>query len=255
MKRIVDIVFSSLALVLFSPALIVVMIILRLTGEHEVIFVQERIGRGGTPFKLYKFVTMVKGSSRLGTGMISIKDDPRVLQFGQILRRTKINELPQLVNVLKGDMSIIGPRPLPREHYEYYSDEVKNTIGSIRPGLSGVGSIIFRDEEVIMGNIKLPCNECYKYHIAPYKGRLEIWYAQHRSLWLDFKLMVVTVLVVLQPRMKVSKYIGKLPPKPELLQPEEAVQDDSQHETDIRRPVTVIKLPRQSTKAGSYTRV
>jgi lipopolysaccharide/colanic/teichoic acid biosynthesis glycosyltransferase len=205
---------SVLALVVLSPVILAVMIVLKLTGEHSILYVQERIGKGATPFKLFKFVTMVKDSSNIGTGTITIRNDPRVLQFGRILRRTKVNELPQLINIIKGDMSIIGPRPLPRENYRYYSDEVRTVFSKMRPGLSGVGSIVFRDEGTIMENIGGPYEKCYREHIAPYKGQLERWYAEHQSLGLDIRLILLTLLVVLRPRMNVSTYLKELPPEP-----------------------------------------
>ncbi|MFC1652357.1 sugar transferase [Planctomycetota bacterium] len=143
MKRFLDVCLSLLALMILMPVFAVIYAVLKLTAEHQAFYVQERIGKGGKPFKLYKFVTMKVNSSRKGTGLIAVTNDPRVLPLGRILRRTKLNELPQLVNIVKGDMSIIGPRPLPVENYNYYSDEVRDVISQVRPGLSGVGSIVF----------------------------------------------------------------------------------------------------------------
>ena len=125
------------------------MFILRVSGEGEIFFLQNRVGRGGKDFKLYKFATMLKDSPKIGTGTISMKNDPRVLPVGKILRKTKINELPQLINVLVGDMSIIGPRPLTLKSFDLYSLDVQQAIKKVKPGLSGVGSIVFRKEEDI----------------------------------------------------------------------------------------------------------
>ena len=111
MQRILDILFAVLSLLLLSPLLIPIVILLRLTGEGEILFKQQRVGRGGNFFGLYKFATMVKDSPNLGTGTVTVKDDPRVLPIGRFLRKTKINELPQLLNILLGNMSVIGPRP------------------------------------------------------------------------------------------------------------------------------------------------
>ena len=245
-----DILLSLAALVALTPIFLLVMAILKLTGEGEVIFLQERIGKDRKPFKLLKFVTMVKGSSQLGTGMIATKDDPRVLKFGRLLRRTKVNELPQLINILKGEMSIIGPRPLPREHYEYYSDQVKRVISRVRPGLSGVGSIVFRDEEIIMGNIKLPCKEGYRLHIAPYKGELEVWYAENQSIWLDLKLILITIVAVLRPSTNIRRFIPGLPPKPAALHVSAETERVNDQPSDKPIIKAVLKSERKPSQQG-----
>ena len=146
-KRFVEFNLSLLALIILSPLLVPVMIILKLTGEHEVIFLQKRIGYKNKEFNIWKFATMMKNSPTMGAGEITLRDDPRVTPVGRVLRRTKINELPQLINVLKGDMSIVGPRPLMRESFELYSPEVQRVIYETHPGITGIGSVIFRDEE------------------------------------------------------------------------------------------------------------
>ena len=210
MKRLLDVVLSFLALVVLFPLLIPVVIILKLTGEHYIFYVHERVGRGGKPFGLLKFATMLKDSPNMGTGDITIRNDPRVLPFGRILRKTKINELPQIINVLLGDMSIIGPRPLTSKNFNYYSEEVKEIIGRMQPGLSGVGSIVFHDEEAIMVDSGMSYEEFYKLHISPYKGTLERWYYQNQSLLLDLKLIALTMLVVIRPGLDVHKYLKGL---------------------------------------------
>lgn len=211
MKRLLDVVLSFLALVVLSPLLIPVVIILKLTGEHYIFYVHERVGRGGKSFGLLKFATMLKDSPNMGTGDITIRNDPRVLPFGRILRKTKINELPQIINVLKGDMSIVGPRPVTSKHFNYYSEEVKEIIGRIRPGLSGVGSIVFHDEEAMMADSDMSYEEFYKLRISPYKGELERWYYQNQSVFLDVKLIALTVLVVIAPLIDAHKYLSIKP--------------------------------------------
>ena len=150
MDRFFDIVFSGIALLLLSPFLVPIVITLRLTGEGEVFFLQERIGKSGEKFKLFKFATMLKNSPNLGTGTVTMRGGPRLLPVGKFLRKTKINELPQLLNIFFGDMSIIGPRPLTAQTFGSYLDSTQAIIKQVRPGLSGVGSIIFREEEDIM---------------------------------------------------------------------------------------------------------
>jgi lipopolysaccharide/colanic/teichoic acid biosynthesis glycosyltransferase len=200
MKRTIDIVCSATALVVLSPLLLLVAIILRCTGEGCVFYRQERVGRGGRTFLLYKFVTMCKDCGHTPRDLLTATNDPRVLPLGRILRATKINELPQLFNVLLGDMTLIGPRPQVRPHFEVYPEHVKREIIKIRPGLSGIGSIIFHDESSLLARCGKDHNLCYAEDIAPYKGKLEVWYVQHQSVLLDLALIFLTVLVVLSRR-------------------------------------------------------
>lgn len=216
MKRFFDILLSGFAVFCLSPLLIPVIIILKLTGEHYIFYRQDRIGKGRKIFGLLKFATMLKNSPNMGTGEITLNNDPRVLPFGKFLRKTKINELPQLFNILSGEMSIIGPRPLTPKLFAYYSEEVQEGIGKMPPGLSGIGSIIFRDEETIMANSGMDSEECYRNHIIPYKGALELWYLEHRSLMVDALIIFLTVWVILFPKSRLPYQCFKtLPEKPE----------------------------------------
>src|SRR5690606_23233637 len=182
MQRFLDILLSGAALLALSPLLVPIAIALRLSGEGEVFFLQQRIGLGGRTFGLYKFATMLKDSPNIGTGTVTLKDDPRVLPLGKFLRKTKINELPQLLNILKGDMSIVGPRPQTRRCFDAFPPESQAAIIQVRPGLSGVGSIVFRDEEGLMHASADP-ERLYDTVIMPYKGCLEQWYVAHKGLW------------------------------------------------------------------------
>lgn len=213
MQRMFDIVFSFLALMFFSPLLIPICIWLRLTGEGEIFYLQDRIGRNGQSFKLYKFATMLKASPSLGTGTVTIKNDPRVLPAGKFLRKTKINELPQLFNILIGDMSVIGPRPLTYQTYSAYSADTQRVLCDVRPGLSGVGSIIFRGEEDILSDVNGSL-DFYKSTIAPYKGALEVWFIENNSLVVYFKAIFVTLIVVLLPRSQIPWRAFKNLPAP-----------------------------------------
>jgi lipopolysaccharide/colanic/teichoic acid biosynthesis glycosyltransferase len=215
MERFFDILFSGLAVLILSPLLVPIVVILKFSGEGEVFFFQERIGKDGKLFKLFKFATMLKNSPSLGTGTVTMKDDPRVLPFGKFLRKTKINELPQILNIVFGDMSIVGPRPLTEQTFSSYSDTTQATIKQVRPGLSGVGSIIFRGEEDIMHGANASV-DFYDNSIAPFKGALEEWFVANKSLNIYFKVIFVTVLVVLIPKTKVPWKIFKglpVPPK------------------------------------------
>ena len=140
MQRFFDIIFSGIALVLLSPLLLPLMFILRVTGEGEIFFPQSRVGLGGKHFKLYKFATMLKNSPKMGTGTVTLKNDPRVLPMGRILRKTKINELPQLINIFKGDMSFVGPRPLLMEYLNLYNEEQRRRH-DVRPGITGLAQV------------------------------------------------------------------------------------------------------------------
>ena len=214
MQRLFDIVFSGLALLMLAPLLVPIAIALRLTGEGEVFFIQQRVGRGGQPFGLYKFATMLKNSPNLGTGTVTVKNDPRVLPLGRFLRKTKINELPQLLNIFKGDMSIIGPRPQTQRCFDAFPARSQAEIIKVRPGLSGIGSIVFRDEEELMHASKEP-ERFYDEVIMPYKGALEEWYVAHQGLWTYLAAIFVTAWVVLVPESRLAwRVFPQLPAVP-----------------------------------------
>ena len=205
LKRLMDVMLALVALVLLIPLLLPVMIALKLTGEHEVFYFQERIGRGKRKFMMWKFATMLKASPNLLGGLHTTRRDPRVLPLGRFLRMTKINELPQLVNILIGDMSFVGPRPLVDKTFAPYPDEVKARIYNIRPGLTGIGSIIFRDEERLLSDCGGDPGAFYAQHIAPAKGTLELWYQNHLSLATDLMLIFLTGWVILFPRSRLLR--------------------------------------------------
>lgn len=214
MQRLLDLVLSGLALLVLSPLLVPVMIALRLSGEGEVFFIQQRVGRGGKPFGLYKFATMLKNSPNIGTGTVTVKNDPRVLPMGRFLRKTKINELPQLLNIFNGDMSVIGPRPQTQRCFNAFPPESQAKIVKVRPGLSGIGSVVFRDEEQLMHASAEP-EKFYDDVIMPYKGKLEEWYVANQGLWTYLACIAVTAWVVLFPNSRaVWKVFPKLPKPP-----------------------------------------
>ncbi len=199
MQRFFDIFFSGLALLVLSPLLLPIALLLRLTGEGEVFFLQNRVGLNGKHFKLYKFATMLKNSPTIGTGTVTVRNDPRILPMGHFLRKTKINELPQLLNIFFGDMSVIGPRPQTQRCFDAFTAVSQAAIIQVRPGLSGIGSIMFRDEEKMLHG-QVDSVRFYDEVIAPYKGALEEWYVVHQALWVYFMLIGLTVWVVLFPQ-------------------------------------------------------
>lgn len=218
MIRVFDIGFSLLAIIILFPFMVPIMIGLKCTGEHDIFYKQERIGKGGKPFHLLKFATMVRNSPNLPGGLFTAENDPRILPMGKFLRKTKINELPQLFNILIGQMSIIGYRPTVRSEYETYPEDAKDKLNLIRPGLSGVGSVIFRNEEQILQKVGDKKEAFYQKVISPYKQELEVWYVDHRKLTLYFKLILLTVDAVIRPDSNMwEKSLQGLPPLPEEL--------------------------------------
>lgn len=212
-KRLFDIVASLIAIICLSWLLIPIMIILVCTGEHEIFYKQMRVGKGGNMFGVLKFATMLKNSEKIGTGLVTTRNDPRVLPFGKFLRKTKLNELPQLFNILDGSMSVVGPRPMVKPDYDAYTEEAKQCYNKMTPGLSGIGSIVFRDEEYYVSKAKDPMAFLRQY-IQPYKGALEVWYYQNRNLWVDFLIIFLTVWVILFPKSElVYKVFPTLPRK------------------------------------------
>lgn len=218
LKRFFDMGLSTVAIVVLSPLLVPVMIILLLTGEHYIFYGQKRVGYKNRLFQIWKFATMLKASPSLGTGSLTVKNDPRVFPFGRFLRKTKLNELPQVFNILLGDMSVVGPRPQMEVDFVKYPDQVQKEIYDVRPGMTGIGSIVFRDEEKWISAYKGDKHEFYRDYIAPYKGDLEIWYQKHLSFRTDFMLLFLTAWVILFPRSElVYKVFSNLPPRPEYL--------------------------------------
>ena len=217
MQRLLDILLSGLALVVLSPMLVPIAIALRLTGEGEVFFVQQRVGREGKAFGLYKFATMLKNSPNIGTGTVTVKHDPRVLPLGRLLRKSKINELPQLLNIFNGDMSIIGPRPQTRRCFDAFPVSSQLEIVKVRPGLSGIGSIVFRDEEELMHASAEP-ERFYDEVIMPYKGRLEEWYVANQGLRTYLLSVLATAWVVAFSESRIVwTLFSELPKPPEAL--------------------------------------
>lgn len=180
-KRGFDLFISLFALIVLSPILLVVAIWVKLDSKGPVIFKQQRLGVGGVPFNMYKFRSMCVGAEKQGTGVYSYKGDSRITKVGRILRATSIDELPQLVNILKGDMSLIGPRPALTYHpwpYEQYDEHQKHMF-DVRPGITGWAQVNGRKE-------------------VPWPERIElnIYYVEHLSFALDWKIFWMTIFKV-----------------------------------------------------------
>ncbi|MBT7624022.1 MAG: sugar transferase [Flavobacteriaceae bacterium] len=215
-KRFFDLVLAFVAILCLLPILVPIILGLLFTGEGYVFYKQKRVGINKKIFYIYKFATMLKDSPNLSGGIITTKNDPRITPFGGFLRKTKINELPQLLNILFGQMSVVGPRPVMQKSFDAYPEDVKSLIYNIKPGLTGIGSIIFRDEEVLINDVKVRGDdawEFYKKKIYPFKGKIELWYQKRMGFLLDFKLIILTAWVILFPKSKIYEKLFKDLPK------------------------------------------
>lgn len=178
-KRLIDIVLSLIVLIVFLPVWIIVAILIKATSTGPIFFLQDRPGQNKQIFKVYKFRTMKPGSDKMVKGQEVMKDDDRVTSVGKFLRRTKIDEIPQVLNVLKGEMSLVGPRPERVDSLEEYDDEISKRL-NMKPGMTGLAQV--------SGNIYLALQDRYKF---------DVYYIEHYSLWLDIKIIFRTVGVVL----------------------------------------------------------
>lgn len=180
-KRSIDFIIAGVALIVLSPFLLITAILIKLDSKGPVIFKQERLGKNGVPFKIWKFRSMCVGAEKQGTGVYSYKGDARITKVGKVIRATSIDELPQLVNILKGDMALIGPRPALTYHpwpYEQYTEHQKHMF-DVLPGVTGWAQVNGRKE-------------------VPWPERIElnVWYAKNMSLWLDLKIFFMTIFKV-----------------------------------------------------------
>lgn len=214
-KRFFDFLSSFIALLILSPLLIPIVIALMLTGEGYVFYFQKRRGLKNQYFDIWKFATMLKNSPNIGTGSITLRNDPRVTPVGKYLRKSKINELPQLINVLLGSMSVVGPRPLVDKTFFAYPEDIRDLVYIEKPGITGIGSIVFRDEERLISASDMEPHTFYEQHIAPYKGALEIWYQKNISFYTDLMIILLTIWVILFPESDLHFKIFKdLPKRP-----------------------------------------
>ena len=218
MTRFFDIFFSGLALIVLAPLLLPIIVILKFTGENKVFYSQERVGKDGKMFGIWKFATMLENSPNMKNAYITTHGDPRVLPFGGFLRKSKINELPQLVNIFKGDLSVVGPRPQVKAHLDLYPKDKLDDILSIQPGLTGIASLFFRDEETMISNSTMEPKAFYKAYIAPYKADLELWYKENQNLYTYFMLIGLTAWSVIFSDSKLYQQVFKdLPVAPKEL--------------------------------------
>ena len=205
MTRVLDVTVALLSLLLLSPALILAALAVKLSSAGPVLFGQERVGRGQVPFRLLKFRSMRTAPAGAGD-LVTGRDDPRITTFGRFLRRTKLDEVPQLWNVLRGDMSLVGPRPeVPR--YVAHFTEAQRGVLSVRPGLTDPATLQFRDEEDLLAGV--PPEERERYyldHVLPAKLAINLKYLKQRSFWSDLGVLSQTLRALLRlPSPKAGK--------------------------------------------------
>lgn len=221
LKRASDVLLSLTGILVLIPLLLPTMLILAITGEREIFYRQERIGLNKKPFYIYKFATMLKNSPNVGDKTLTVRNDSRITPFGKFLRITKINELPQILNVIKGDMSLIGPRPLLSKSFDRYTVKVQNLVTQNRPGITGLGSLVFRDEELLVTKYKELGKDpsvYYKNYINIHKGALEEWYFYNCSAIVDIKILFLTFWsLFFSESQLVYKTLKNIPQKPNSL--------------------------------------
>lgn len=200
-KRFLDIVVSLLGILITSPILLVVGILIKLTSKGPVLYRQERIGRNGVTFRILKFRTMVVNADAKGL-KITVGGDKRITGVGKVLRKTKLDELPQLFNVLFGQMSLVGPRPEVAEYVELYTEE-QRTVLSVRPGITDYASVCFRNENEILAQAEDPQKE-YIEHIMPLKLRYNQKYIQEMGIFTDLKIIFLTAYVIFGGEVKIT---------------------------------------------------
>jgi lipopolysaccharide/colanic/teichoic acid biosynthesis glycosyltransferase len=215
-KRTLDVVASALGLLVLSPVFAVVAAIIKLDSPGPVFFRQTRVGRGGRPFRIYKFRSMVADAERAGTAL-TVRADPRITRVGGFIRRSKLDELPQLVNVLVGDMSIVGPRPEVPEYMQFYTPDQRAVLIAMRPGITDYAAILFRDESSLLDGERDPV-DVYRRVIMPAKFACYERYSREIGVLNDLRVLVATALVLVTGR--VPRWLGvehrlKMPPLPQ----------------------------------------
>lgn len=239
LKRFIDSIAALVGLLLLSPVLIVTAIVLKCTGEGKIFFTQQRVGYKNREFKIWKFITMVSNARFAPDGTVTGKNDMRITPVGRFLRNSKIDELPQLFNILKGDMSFVGPRPLMKEpDFNSYSTEVQRGIYNVRPGVTAIGSVVFRDEAALISQVRAEGEDPVKFKrevIFPYKGKVEMWYNKNQSFWVDLKILFLTAWTLFFSTSQLAfKSFDGLPQRSDLL----SIEFDRMQE--LRESITLL---------------
>ncbi len=193
-KRLFDVVFSFLGLIIFSPILIFISLIIKLDSKGPIFYRGERVGKFGKIFRIFKFRTMVINAEKIG-GPSTALNDPRLTKIGKFIRTYKLDELPQLINVLKGEMSFVGPRPQVKEYIQLYNEEEK-IILTVRPGVTDYATIRYIYLDKILGDKDV--DKFYREKVEPEKNKLRMKYAKHHSIWIDLKILLQTILAIIK---------------------------------------------------------
>lgn len=194
-KRLFDIVVSAVGLILLLPAFAIIGLAIKYSSPGSVLYRQRRIGRGGQPFWLYKFCTMYVGEGR---SLITVEGDPRITPIGRVLRRWKLDELPQLWNVLRGDMSVVGPRPEVEQLVRYYTPEQRCLLEQT-PGLAGFSQLVYPHEADLLRGYPNP-EEVYRQYLMPKKLAVDLQYGRSRTFWSDLRVLTELTLLILLHR-------------------------------------------------------
>lgn len=211
-KRSLDLIVGIVLFLLCLPLFIILCPILLFTAEHKIFYKQQRIGFKNKYFDIWKFATMLQNSPNIGSGSITLRGDPRVTTIGRFLRQSKINELPQIFNLINGSMTLVGPRPHMEFDFNHYPDHIKEQVFNIKPGITGIGSVVFRDQEQIFTDAKVDPHKYYKKYMAPYKGELEMWYQKNMSVFTDLKILFLTAGVIISPKINlINVFFKNLP--------------------------------------------
>ncbi len=193
-KRLLDITASFLGLILTSPIFLITAVLIKVDSPGPVFYRGAREGRGGTTFKIFKFRTMIENAEKLG-GPSTAGDDPRLIKIGNFLKKFQLDELPQLINVLKGEMSLVGPRPEVKMYVDMMSDEERKAIFSVKPGMTDLASLWnFHEGDILKG--ATDPERAYQEKIRPEKIRLQLEYVKNRSFLLDLKIVIKTIFKI-----------------------------------------------------------
>lgn len=240
-KRTIDFLAALTGLLLLSPIMIITTIILKCTGEGKIFFTQQRVGHKNKSFKIWKFISMVSNAQQAPDGTITGKHDMRITPVGHFLRNSKIDEFPQFFNILNGDMSLVGPRPLMQKpDFESYPPEVQQTIYNVRPGVTAIGSVVFRDEAALITQVQEEGGDAAAFKqkvIFPYKGKLEMWYNENQSFWVDLKILLLTAWTLIFPTSQLAyKSFKGLPER------SEALKLEFDRLSELRESITLLLM-------------
>ena len=196
-KRLFDFIFSLSGLVIVSPLIAVIAVVVKVESPGPVLYKGARAGKAGKPFRILKFRTMVVDAEEIG-GPSTADDDPRITKVGKFIRKYKLDELPQLINVLKGEMSFVGPRPEVPMEVETYNNEERRIL-NVKPGITDYASMTFHNEGEILKGSSDP-HQAYREKIRPEKIRLAVRYVDEQSFWVDLKIIIKTIIALVKTR-------------------------------------------------------